>query len=286
MTSSPGPDPVDVVVLSGGINRIALFPGNRPGRKALVELNGKPLIGYVMEALREARGLGRVVVVGAPDVIACAERWMAVEGVPESRSLIENVWRGLRAARSRRVLFCNPDQPLLRTEMVEGFLDRAQQEQADIVSGWVPGELIGPYHEAEHKFCAFGDGKFAHANLFLVRRDLPSAPKVYQRIEALYGARKSTFRFAWALGPGLFGRFILSLITRRLPSLHDTLKMAGERFGVSLAPVIMPWLEVALDIDEPEDYAFAERYLDAAGAPTPERPASARTRQERAASRG
>jgi CTP:molybdopterin cytidylyltransferase MocA len=260
--------PVDAVVLAGGTNRIPLFPGNEPGHKALVELHGKPLLAYVLDALHEARAVGRIVVVGAPDVIALAQQWPEVEGIPEGRSLVDNAWRGLQASRTERALFCNPDQPLLRTEMVDDFMDRALPKDADVVSGWISEETLAPFMPyADHKLANFGDGRFAHANLFLARRDLPQLPGVRERMDGLYKARKNNLRFAWALGPGLFAQFLVSAVLGHLPSLEDTLNQAGEHFHLRLAGVVCPYPEIALDVDEPEDYADAQQRLSAGANP-------------------
>jgi CTP:molybdopterin cytidylyltransferase MocA len=254
--------PVDAVVLAGSINRIPLYPGNKPGRKALVELHGRPLIAYVLDALHAAPGVGRIYVVGAPEVLEYASRWPEVTGVSEGKTLVDNAWKGLQAARSDWVFFCNPDQPLLKEPMVTDFLQRAVEvRDADLVSSWVRHEELGPYTEGEHKFACFGDGKFAHGNLFLVRRRFPDARRVRQRMDALYRARKNNLKFAWALGFSLFLRFLMARITGCLPSLNDTLALAGRHFGVRFLPVICPYPEIVLDIDEPEDYAAAERHL-------------------------
>ena len=69
--------PVDVVVLAGSVNRIALFPGNEPGKKALVQMRGKPLLAYVLDALHQARHVDRITVVAAPEVLREAERSQA-----------------------------------------------------------------------------------------------------------------------------------------------------------------------------------------------------------------
>lgn len=253
--------PVDTVLLAGSINRIALHPGDTPGYKALVEMLGKPLIAYVLDALHQAEGIGRIFVVGAPPVVEYASQWERVSGVPDGHQLLRNAWRGLRAATTDRVLFCNPDQPLLRTEMIEDFLRRAVPTEGDLISSWVRHEDLGPYVEGEHKFAKFGDGKYAHGNLFLVRKDMPHLDRVRERMDRIYEARKNNVKFAWALGPSLFGRFLVSLVCGKLPSLDETLKIGGKKFGVNLKPVICPYPEIALDIDEPEDFAAAERYL-------------------------
>jgi CTP:molybdopterin cytidylyltransferase MocA len=259
--TSPPEGRVDAVVLAGSINRIALYPDHQPGYKALVEMRGRPLIAYVLDALHEARTIDRVIVVGAREVLAYSRRWPRVDSVPDGHTLVRNAWRGLRFARTDRVLFCNPDQPLLTTEMVDDFAGRALPVDADVVTSWVRHESLGPYVEGEHKFADFKDGRYAHGNLFLVRREFPDLEEVRARMDRLYQARKSNMRFAWELGPALFARFAVALLINQLPSLEETLQIAGDHFGLTLAPVISPHPEIVLDIDEPEDYAAAERHL-------------------------
>jgi GTP:adenosylcobinamide-phosphate guanylyltransferase len=256
---------VDVVVMAGSINRVSLYPGDRPGRKALVDLLGQPLIAYVLDALHKARTVHRIIVVGAPEVLKYANRWPKVEVVRDGHTLVRNAWRGLQWARTGRVLFCNPDQPLLRAEMIDDFVRRALEVDADLVTSWVRHEALGRYVEGEHKFACFGDGKYAHGNLFLVRREFPDKANTRRRLDAIYAARKNNFRFAWALGPKLFCRFLGTLATRCFPTLDETLAIGGREFGLKVVPVISPYPEIALDVDEPEDYASAERHLALAG---------------------
>lgn len=257
----PGEATVDAVVLAGSINRIALFPGDEPGYKALVELNGQTLISYVLDSLHAARQIGRIIVVSAPPVLEYASRWPRVVGIPEAESLVDNAILGLEAAQTERVLYCNPDQPLLRTEMVDDFLTQALPKDADVVSSWVTFETLGRYSHGEHKFAEFSDGKYAHGNLFLARREFPGLEQFRQRMDALYQARKNNLQFAWALGLPLFTRFLVAKLMHHLPSLEHTLQIAGDDFGLKLAGVISPFPEIALDIDEPEDYAAAVEYL-------------------------
>lgn len=253
----------DAVVLAGAINRIPLFPGAKPGRKALVELHGRPLIATVLDALREAPEVGRVFVVGAPEVLEYAQQWTEVTPVPERESLLANARAGLEAAGAEWVLFCNPDQPLLRSPMIDHFLEAAERRKptSDFVSSWVRRESLGRYTEGEHKLASFADGDYAHGNLFLIRRQIQDLPELQRRLDSLYAARKSNLKFAWALGPKLFMTFLKAKIMGRLPSLAETLEIAGNHFGIRIGAVVGWEPEIALDIDEPEDYAAAERHL-------------------------
>lgn len=153
--------------------------------------------------------------------------------------------------------------------MVDDFLARALPVDADLVASWIRAESLGPYVGGEHKLAAFGDGRYAHGNLFLLRRRFPDRARVRRQLDRLYAARKSTVRFAWELGLPLFLRFLAAQLSGRLPDLEQTLSITGRHFGLTLAPVISPYPEIALDIDEPEDYEAAERHLlrPARGAP-------------------
>jgi CTP:molybdopterin cytidylyltransferase MocA len=252
---------MDAVVLAGSVNRIPLFPGDRPGRKALVPLLGRPLIAPVLDALIAAQVVGSIVVVGNAEVVDLAAEWPGVRGIAEGETLLANVERGLHAARSEWVLFCNPDQPLLRAPMVDAFATAAVRRDADLVTSWVRRESLGRYHEGAHKFARFGDGVYAHGNLFLVRREFPNLPGARRRIDRLYAARKNVLRFGWEMGPSLFSLFLRARLTGRLPSLPETLDRVGRHFGIRIAAVVGWQPEIALDIDEPEDYAAAQRYL-------------------------
>ena len=273
---------VDAAVLAGGINQIPLFPGNQPGKKALVELAGRPMLAYVMDALSASRYVNRILVVGPEEVCDFVRGWSGValvEGLAEGKTVVDNAWHALQVAESERVLFCNPDQPLLRTEMIDAFLEQALPQEADVVSSWAKAEslaCLGHYPEGEHKFASFGDGRYGHGNLFLVRREFPHVLDIRQRLERLYEARKNNFRFVWELGPAFLARFLVANVIGQMPTLAETLRMTSEHFQVNIGSVVLPYPELVLDIDEPEDYAAAERYLrhgrTAPSAPSDSRP--------------
>lgn len=254
---------VDAVVLASSSNHIPLYPGHQPGPKALVELAGQPLIATVLDALQECPGVARVLVVGEPPVLEYAARWRGVTGARGGASLADNAVLGLELSRTERVLFCNPDQPLLRVPMVSEFLRRAPSVDADLVMSWVaPGPGSVPA-DLVHKFVRFGDGTYAHGNLFLVRRALAGSPELLARINALYAARKSNLRFARVLGPVLLLRYLASRLEPRPPRLQKMLDLVGARLGIRIGYVLGSHPEIAFDIDEPEDYRAAAELLAA-----------------------
>jgi GTP:adenosylcobinamide-phosphate guanylyltransferase len=252
---------VDAVVMAGSINRIPLFPGNRPGCKALVPICGRPMLGYVLDALSGARTVDRVLVIGGPEVRDYADRWDRVEALPEAGTLVDNAWLGLEHAHTDRVLYCNPDQPLLTPEMIDVFVSEGRALDADLVSSWASVETLGDYQAIRGKFARFADGTYCHGNLFLARRPFPGSQRLRRLTERLYAARKNALRYAWALGPLLLCRYVLARLFGRLTSLEETLDIVGKRFDVHLVPLYTPFPEVAFDVDEASDYALVSQWL-------------------------
>lgn len=115
---SAGPQPVGVVLAGGAGRRIG-------GDKALVALEGRPLLHYPLEALRVV--LDDVVVVckadtPLPPLPGPVSIWC--ENDPEHHPLI-GVAAALREARGRSVLVCAGDMPLVTTDAVRSLVDAA-----------------------------------------------------------------------------------------------------------------------------------------------------------------
>jgi len=59
---------MDVILTAGGspLPDEALYPATRGGYKAMLEIAGKPMVGWVLNALAGAKSVNRIVVVGLP----------------------------------------------------------------------------------------------------------------------------------------------------------------------------------------------------------------------------
>src|SRR5207244_13504422 len=83
---------VDAIVLAGGASEPGLS-SDLPN-KGFLQISGRSLVGYVVQAVREARGVGRVAVVGPPGLLlAVLPRDLTV--VTDNGSILENVIRAV-----------------------------------------------------------------------------------------------------------------------------------------------------------------------------------------------
>src|SRR5713226_6302272 len=100
----------DAIVLAGGEPEPGLDPGVL--NKAFVEVAGLPLVGHVVAALQQARGIGRIAVVGPSALEQVLPDGLVV--VPDAGGIMDNVVRAARALDGAgSMLVAAADVPLL-----------------------------------------------------------------------------------------------------------------------------------------------------------------------------
>jgi len=131
---------VGAILAGGGGRRIG-------GDKAIVELHGRPLISYPLEAVRET--LGRVAIVAKADTklpyVSGVTVW--IEPDPRRHPII-GIMQALALADGRPVLVCGADLPFVSAQLVKR-LAKASPGRAPAVIACARGEvqpLLGCYH--------------------------------------------------------------------------------------------------------------------------------------------
>lgn len=245
------------VILAGGgrDDKLALAAG--APCKALVRLNGRPLMAWVAEALQLSELVERVVAVEGPN------RSLTDDGQPllpivtaHGTGFADTLLAAVEAfPNAERILVATADLPLLTPEAVDGFI-RSCQESA--------GELSYPVVQAEAFDRAFPgrgktvvrlrEGRFTGGNLAIVTRRF--VLEQGSAIERTFDRRKSPVGLA-----AMFGlSFILRLVTGRL-RLVDLERRGTEMLGAQLRAVPVQWPEIGFDVDDPDDLDLALSFL-------------------------
>ena len=245
---------LDAVVLAGGGPDPGLDP--RAPSKALVSIAGRPMVEYVLAALRGVGRIGRIALVGPkslpPEIASRAD--LVVE---ERGDLLENLLAAVEALHPEDgVLAVASDLPLLTAASVEGFLD-ATGEEADFYYAIVPYEAVQMRYPGVHKtHVRVAEGTFCGGSVFLL--DPAVIPRLRSLIRQAIAARKSPLALA-----RLFGwRNILKFLLRRI-SIRDLEAFLEETSGVKGRAVITPYPEVAIDVDarRPENLRIVQEAL-------------------------
>ena len=245
----------DALVLAGGRPDPELAQG--VPNKAFAPILGKPMVEFVLAALRGASSIKRIALVGPvrlpPSVAAYVDL-----SVDERETLLDNIGAGLDAlGSSDPVLAVASDIPLLTPQAVDAFATAAGVLGADVVYAIIPREDAERALPGIRKtFVRVRDGTFTGGSLILLR---PGAfAKARDTIEAAVRARKQPWELA-----RLFGlQTVLGLLAGTL-RIADLEQRAYEVTGLRIRAFICRTPEIGIDVDRPETLAIVQARLSA-----------------------
>ncbi|MCQ8240184.1 nucleotidyltransferase family protein [Rhizosaccharibacter radicis] len=229
--------------------------------KALVPVDGQPMLFRVVQSLRACPSVARVVVAAGdgPDAGEAAGLLhrsgcdTLAEPMGTAPSPAGTVSAAL-ASLGTPLLVTTADHPLLRPAMVEEFLASVPPGVA-AAAAVVEEELFrAAFPRGRRTWLRFRDGGFSGCNLFLLAT--PDAARIAGFWRRLEDNRKKPWRMAAAIGPAM----LLGTLFRRL-SLDDAARGLGRRTGTRLAAIRLSQPEAAIDVDKPDDLRLVETIL-------------------------
>jgi len=249
---------VDALVLAGSRNDGPLKQCSSVPYEAMITIGRKTMVEYVIDALRNSKRVGRIVVVGPSDVPGfCSREDVAV--IKAQGKLMENVSRGVECLPgAKRVLLATCDIPLLTTQAIEDFLDRCGNRSAQFYYPVIPREVVEKsFFDTRRTYVTFKEGDFTGGNLFLI--DPGAVNRCMEIGQQLVDARKSPFRISKLMGVPFLLRFML-----RMVSLKEAEEKASDVLGIEGVVVVTTFPEVGVDVDKPCDLELVSKVLDSA----------------------
>jgi len=249
---------IGAVLAAGNGGDVAASAGVQA--KALVPVAGRPLVSYVVEALRGAESVEEVVVIRGPQAALPGE---ALAGAGQSAAagerFADTIAAAAEAAGDRHVCLATADLPALTPEAVEATARFALDSGADLT--YTINEIdavAAAFPGTRRTTVRLREGRFTGGNLAVARPD--ALLRSLARIESAFGRRKSIVGLTLLLGP----RFLLGLALGRL-SVADAAARGEAILGCRIAVHVSPYPEIGFDVDKPCDLELAERLLAGEG---------------------
>lgn len=252
---------INCILMAGGVpqEEDLLYEYTQGKPKALLDVAGKPMVQWVLDALDAAPSVGDIVVVGLADTATVASPKIA-RYLPDQGSMLKNILGGIdwvveRNPQAQQVLISSSDIPLLTGAMVERLLAQCADPTVDVYHTIVPREKMEQrFPGSRRSYVHFSDGDFAAGDIHV------AAPYIGHKYRDLWDDlldnRKNALKQAARLGPVFFAK----LMARRL-SLAELERLVREKFGINARALPVNDAEMGMDADKPFQLEICRREL-------------------------
>lgn len=223
--------------------------------RALLELNGRTMLDYVVDAARPVSD-GRLLIAGEVPLPSGAIP------VPGGASMVDTLLNGVAALHpdEGRLLVVTADVPFLTTEALRDLLDHAPADAEFVYTIVEASRCAQRFPEMRRTTLATAEGVFTGGNVVLLDPDFVRRNEA--AIRHAYALRKNVPGLAALLGPSVILRLIASRIAPSALPIA-ALEAAVSRLvgGARVRAYASPYPEIGADVDRPEDVPLARRYL-------------------------
>lgn len=253
---------MDAVVMAGGITlpNDPLYAVTGLAKKALIPLSGKPMVGWVVEALWGSGLIERIAVVGlTPDEISFGDA--PVYFAESAGGLIDNVLMGLETLRRvnpnvKKIMLCSSDIPLITPDIVRGFVEECGAQDADAYYAVVEKKLMeARFPGSRRTFVPFKGGHFSGGDAFLF--DVAATKGNVEMFRSLTSSRKNYLEQVRMFGYGYVIKFLLRQMT-----VYEAAEEATQKLNLIARVVSTSFAELGMDLDKPHQYEMIKADLE------------------------
>jgi GTP:adenosylcobinamide-phosphate guanylyltransferase len=242
---------MDTVLLAGGIPKPedVLYPYSNGKPKALIDVAGKPMIQWVLDALNGTEIIEKIVIVGLEDLSGVTSQKPLVP-ISNQGGLIENLKAGAEKLEEldpqvEYILMTSSDIPSITSEMIAWVINTAKETDHDLYYNVVErASMETRFPGANRTFAKLKGIQVCGADLGVLRvKTVTHNEELWTRLAE---SRKSIIKQA-----ALIGFDTLFMILFRLTDLEATAKQISKRIGINARAIISPYAELAMDVDKP-----------------------------------
>jgi GTP:adenosylcobinamide-phosphate guanylyltransferase len=242
---------MDAILIAGGIPEqgepLYEFTQGRP--KAVLDVAGKPMVQWVLDALLNASAIERVVLIGLSEADG-----LLVDGrvsfAPNQGGMLQNVRAGVGTVldlnpSARHVLLVSADIPAVKAEMIDWVVNTAMETDHDIYYSVITRQVMETrFPSSKRSYTRLKDVEICGGDMNMIRAQTVTRNEALW--ERLLAARKNALKQAALLG---YDNLFL-LLTRRI-TMEDAVKRVTRRMDITGRVIFSPYAEIGMDIDKP-----------------------------------
>lgn len=255
--------PIHAIVTAGGIPKPdeSLYPFTRGRSKALLEIAGKPMAQWVLDALSGSSRIGRVVIVGLTETDGKVLRYREpLTFLPNQGGMVNNIKTGVRwvsehESSATHALIVSSDIPTITSGMVDWEVDTCMQTDHDMYYSVIEQAVMERrFPGSKRTYTPLKDLTVCGGDMNVVAtRTVSAAHTLWDQI---IEARKSALKQA-----SLIGYEALWLMLTRQLTLARAEQIVGKRLGIRGRALVCPYAEVGMDVDKASQLEMVQRDL-------------------------
>jgi len=253
---------MDAIVTAGGIPQPEdpLYTFSNGDAKALIEIAGRPMVQWVLDALSDAKNVDNVILIGLSprSGVTCKK---PMHFLSNQGRMLANIVAGVNKAielnkKNKYVLVVSSDIPAIKPEMVDWLIETCMETKDDLYYGVCPKDVMeSRFPGSKRTFTHLKDMDVCGADMNITH--VRMATEHLDMWEQLIGTRKSPLRSASIIGFGT----LFKLATRQL-TLDDAVSRVCQRIGINGRAIVWPYAEPCMDMDKPHQLELLRADLE------------------------
>lgn len=242
---------MDAVVMAGGVPELddPLYTDTHGQPKAMLEICGKPMIQWVLDALNGSKLVDKVIVSGL-DASSGLQYSGDLSFIPNQGEMLLNIRAGAEKIlemnpTSKHVLLCSSDVPTLETPAVDWVIENAMRTDEDVYYNVITRQVMeARFPGSNRSYIRLKDMEVCGGDVNIARTSkVVSERGIWDRLVA---SRKNALKQAALLGFDTLILLMLHAIT-----LEGAIQKVTRRLNITGRALECPYAEVGMDVDKP-----------------------------------
>jgi len=241
---------MDAILTAGGTPQPGepLYPYTQGNCKAMLDICGKPMVQWVLDALNGSKHVENILIIGLPPETRL-ESPKTVTYIPSQGDMLDNILVGMRKIvetnpASHHILVVSSDIPTITSEMVDWTVDTTMQTDLDVYYQVITRQTMeARFPGSNRTYTKLKGIELCGGDMNVVRSSISGDEQFWAKVVA---ARKSPLKQA-----SLLGFDTLLLLILRVVDLDGAVKKVTKRIHMTGKAIVCPYAEIGMDVDKP-----------------------------------